>query len=148
MSGSMDKLMLGLHDGDGNEYWDYFVINNNGNVGIGTSDPGNYKLAVEGKIGCRELKINQDSWADYVFKKEYTLKTLDEIECHINEKGYLPGMPSEAEVKENGGVEVGAMQVKLLEKIEEMTLHMIAMKKENEKLQKRVNELEKFVSSK
>jgi len=63
---NQDKLMLGLRDGDGNEHWDYFVINNNGNVGIGTNDPGSNKLAVEGTIGCRKLRFTTDTWADDV----------------------------------------------------------------------------------
>ena len=63
---NQDKLMLGLRDGDGNEHWDYFVINNNGNVGIGTNDPGSNKLAVERTIGCRKLRFTTDTWADDV----------------------------------------------------------------------------------
>lgn len=80
------------------------------------------------KVVCGELIVTDDAWADYVFKREYQLKSLTEVKDFININGHLPGIPSEAEVK-NNGVSVGEMQVKLLEKIEEMTLYMIALEK-------------------
>lgn len=73
----------------------------NGNVGIGTLDTQGYKLAVNGVIRAKEVKVESD-WADFVFKKEYNLPTLEEVEQHIDAKGTLPGVPSEKEVKANG----------------------------------------------
>ena len=106
---------------------------NNGNVGIGTASPGTHKLAVEGSIGAREVKVQATGWADFVFKKEYNLPSLEEVEKHIAEKGHLENIPSEEEVLKNG-INLGEMNVKLLQKIEELTLYMIEMKKENEKM--------------
>ncbi|SMC75222.1 hypothetical protein [Pedobacter africanus] len=100
----------------------------NGNVGIGTTDPRGYKLAVNGKVRAQEIKVEASPWPDYVFAKDYELPTLQETEKHIKDKGHLPGIPSAAEVKANG-VDLGEMNAKLLQKIEELTLHLIEMKK-------------------
>ena len=101
-----------------------------GNVAIGTSNPGIYKLAVKGKIRAEEIKV-ETNWADYVFKEGYDLPTLKEVENHIKEKGHLINIPSAEEVKENG-IQLGEMNKLLLEKIEELTLYIIELKKENE----------------
>nr|WP_084407172.1 hypothetical protein [Pedobacter panaciterrae] len=100
-----------------------------GNVGIGTSDTKGYKLAVNGKIRTQEIKVEAANWPDYVFTKDYELSSLKETEQHIKEKGHLPGIPSAEDVKANG-VDLGEMNAKLLLKIEELTLHLIEMKKE------------------
>jgi hypothetical protein len=92
----------------------------NGNVGIGTPTPST-KLAVNGNIRAREVKVETINWPDYVFTKDYQLPTLQETETHIKEKGHLPGIPSAAEVKANG-IDLGDMNAKLLQKIEEIIL--------------------------
>jgi len=98
-----------------------------GNVGIGTETP-REKLSVNGKIRAHEIKVETANWPDYVFSKSYNLPTLQETENHIKEKGHLPGIPSAAEVKANG-IDLGEMNAKLLQKMEEMTLHLIKMDK-------------------
>jgi hypothetical protein len=116
----------------------------NSNVGIGTSDTKGYKLAVNGKIRAQEIKVEASPWPDYVFAPDYELPTLQETEKHIKEKGHLPGIPSAAEVKANG-IDLGEMNAKLLQKIEELTLHLIEKDKEIKSLDKlydRVTELE------
>jgi Phage T4 tail fibre len=112
-----------------------------GNVGIGTTDPGPFKLAVEGKIGAREVKVTLSAWADYVFNKEYKLMNLSELEAFIKKNNHLPNIPSAQEVKENGGIELGEMNAKLLEKVEELTLYVIELKKENEEIKKTLKNL-------
>ncbi|MFQ6599578.1 hypothetical protein [Flavobacterium sp. C3NV] len=102
-------------------------INGDGNVGIGKIDPTN-KLDVNGTIHSKEVKVDMLGWSDFVFKKEYNLPTLADVEKHINEKGHLENIPSEEEVLKNG-INLGEMNAKLLQKIEEMTLYMIEMKK-------------------
>ncbi|MNF81810.1 hypothetical protein D3C84_641000 [compost metagenome] len=77
-------------------------------------------------------------WPDYVFKKEYNLPTLEEVEKHIAVKGHLENIPSEEEVLKNG-INLGDMNAKLLQKIEELTLYMIEMKKENDEMKKQNN---------
>ena len=118
-------------------------ILNGGMVAIGTSSaPSGYKLAVDGKIICEELRVKlSQNWPDYVFAEDYELMSLEEVEQSIKENGHLPGIPSAAEVEKEGGIEVGEMQRLMLEKMEEMTLHLIELKKENEQLRKELQEL-------
>lgn len=100
-----------------------------GNVGIGVGDTRGYKLAIAGNMIAESVKVQlQGSWPDYVFAKDYQLPTLQETEIHIKDKGHLPGIPSAAEVKTNG-IDLGEMNAKLLQKIEELTLQMIGMNK-------------------
>jgi len=112
-----------------------------GNVGIGTTNPGSFKLAVEGKIGAREINVTTAAWSDYVFNEDYKLRPLEEVNRYIKENKHLPEIPSAKEVIENGQ-NLGEMNMLLLKKIEELTLYLIDMKKENEKLKSRVNKLE------
>jgi hypothetical protein len=113
-----------------------------GSIGIGTTNfAGAYKLAVEGKIAARGLKVTNSNFADYVFDSTYQLRPLFSVEKFINQHKHLPGIPSAAEVEKEGGVEVGEMQVKLLEKIEELTLYVIELKKENELMKEELKKL-------
>ncbi len=109
------------------------VLDPSGNVGIGTTTPDS-KLAVNGKIHAKEVKVDLVGWPDYVFTKEYDLPTLKEVEQHILEKGHLQNIPS-AKVVEENGVLLGEMNKKLLEKIEELTLYTIAQEKRIEELE-------------
>lgn len=112
-----------------------------GNVGIGTSNP-QTKLAVNGKIDCKEVEVYLAGWSDYVFADDYKLRSLNEVEEFINENNHLPGIPSEAEVLENG-ISLGEMNALLLEKIEELTLYLIELKKENELIKDQIEVLKK-----
>jgi hypothetical protein len=119
---------------------DRFTITSTGNVGIGTSAP-QYKLAVSGTIGAKEVIVTNTGWADFVFKPDYLLKPLNEVAAYIQENHHLPDIPSETEVQEKG-VSLGEMQVKLLAKIEELTLRMIQQDEENRQLRERIAHLE------
>lgn len=105
-------------------------INSNGNVGIGTTNPGAYKLAVVGSIRAQEIVVDT-GWADFVFEDSYELPPLNEVEQYISQNKHLPGIPTAAQV-EGKGVSVGNITSKLLQKIEELTLYVINLKKENE----------------
>ncbi|SHH28029.1 hypothetical protein [Flavobacterium defluvii] len=112
-----------------------------GNVGIGITNPTN-KLDVNGTIHSKEVKVDMVGWSDFVFKKDYDLPTLEEVEKHIKEKGYLENIPSEKEVLKNG-INLGEMNSKLLQKIEELTLYAIEQQKNTEKLMKIIEEQNK-----
>lgn len=105
----------------------------NGTLGIGTTTPdAAYKLSVNGKIRAKEIKVDT-GWADEVFDESYSLMPLSELEARIKQQKHLPGIPSAAEV-EAEGVSLGAMQSKLLQKIEELTLYLIELKKDHDAL--------------
>ncbi|WP_421876483.1 hypothetical protein [Marinoscillum sp.] len=121
------------------------TMKHNGAVGINTSETGSHKLAVEGSIGAREVKVEASGWSDFVFEPDYELLTLEEVEQHIQEKGHLPEIPNAAEVTQNG-INLGEMNAKLLQKIEELTLYMIEMNKRMNQVEAENAELKKEVS--
>jgi hypothetical protein len=114
-----------------------------GKVGIGTTAVASgVKLQVGGKVKCQEVEVAVTPWPDHVFQSNYNLMSLNEVEAFINTNKHLPGVPSEKEVAENG-VNVGKMNATLLQKVEELTLYMINLQKENDALKVRVSNLEK-----
>ena len=123
----------------------------NRNVGIGTTNTQGYRLAVAGSVVAEEVNVKlQVNWPDYVFEKTYNLPSLQEVEDHILEQGYLLNMPSASEVEENG-IEIGQMNAKLLRKIEELTLYTIQQEKkiklleeENRRIDSLAQKLEKL----
>ncbi len=121
------------------------VYYNSGSVGIGTTTPGTYKLAVNGHIRAKEIVVEQANWPDYVFSDEHTLPSLEEVEKHIEENGHLINIPSAGEVHLNG-IEVGEMNRLLLEKIEELTLYILAQDKMNKTLKTGLSELQNEVN--
>ena len=123
---------------------DRLSIKANGNIGIGTTNPNGWKLAVDGNIRAKEIKV-ETGWSDFVFYADYKLPTLTEVENYIKEKGHLKDIPSAKEVAENG-ILLGEMDSKLLQKIEELTLYIIDINKRTERLERENAELKKRVS--
>ena len=107
-----------------------------GQVGIGTASP-DEALTVKGKIHTQEVRVDLLGAVapDYVFYKDYDLRTLKEVQQFIDEHGHLPNIPSAAEMERNG-VSLKEMNLKLLEKIEELTLYILEQEKEIEDLRK------------
>ena len=97
----------------------------------------------DGLVKADEVRVQSNVWSDFVFEKDYNLPTLKEVEKHIQEKGHLQDIPSAKEVAENG-IHIGEMNAKLLQKIEELMLYVIELKKENSSQQKQINELLKI----
>ena len=127
----------------GNNSGSILLNPNGGNVGIGTGIVNNtYRLAVEGTIGARKIKVTQGSWADYVFKPSYKLRPLSELEAYIKKYKHLPDVPSEQEVL-GKDIDISETQVLLLKKIEELTLYVIALEKKNNLLANRILKIEK-----
>lgn len=122
---------------------DRFYIKKGGGIGIGTTQiPAGFKLVVDGKMICEEVRVEMSqNWPDYVFDKSYDLMPLDELANHIKTKNHLPGIPSAAEVAEEG-VEIGEMQRKMMEKIEELTLYMLQQQETIEEQQKAIEALQ------
>jgi hypothetical protein len=103
-------------------------ITYNGNVGIGTTNP-DMKLTVKGTIHADEVKIDLSVPApDYVFKKNYNLRSIEEVERFILENSHLPEIPSAKDFEQNGVMQA-EMDMNLLKKIEELTLYTIAQEK-------------------
>jgi len=111
----------------------FFTISQTGNVGIGTTNTGTHKLAVEGTIGARQVIVEAGTWSDFVFEKGYNLPSLKEVEQNIQTDGHLKDIPSSAEVAKSG-ISLGDMDAKLLQKIEELTLYSINQNKAIEEL--------------
>ncbi len=122
-----DRFVIGKHL-YGNEWHSHFIVTNTGKVGINVYNP-QHALEVNGTVRAKEIKIESTNWPDYVFAPEYQLPTLEEVSNHIKENKHLPGIPSAKEVEESG-VNLGELNAKLLQKIEELTLYVIDLKKE------------------
>jgi hypothetical protein len=115
-----------------------------GNLLIGNGDGTKFlispagNVSLQGKLEAKELKVTLTPTADFVFDQDYDLPKLEDVEKHIKEKKHLPEVAS-AEEMEKKGVNVGEFQIKLLQKIEELTLYTI---EQNKQLKKQAEEIE------
>ncbi len=130
-----------------------FFLGYDGKLGIGTAAPDS-KLTVKGKIHAEEVKVDLSvPGPDYVFKEDYDLRTLEETQQYIKEYGHLPNIPSAMEM-ERDGLKLGLMNMKLLEKIEELMLYtihqeakLVQQKKINQNLEARLLKLEQLITN-
>lgn len=124
-------------------------IHSDGNVIVGTvsSQPNGYRLFVEQGILTEKVKVavsGTADWSDFVFDKSYQLRPISELEQFIDKNKHLPDVPSATEVVENG-IDLAKMDATLLRKIEELTLYVIDLKKENDNLRNELYELKEIV---
>ena len=142
------------HSGDGGAVSDEdvmakrcFQIHHSGKVIVGNPvdinifTPGNYKLYVADGIITERVRVavkTTQAWADYVFAPDYRLTPLAEVDAFVKANGHLPGVPSADEVVKDG-IDAAQMDAKLLEKIEELTLHLIAQEKKIKLLEERLS---------
>ncbi|MBB5646605.1 hypothetical protein [Pedobacter cryoconitis] len=112
-----------------------------GNVGIGTTTP-DEKLAVNGVIHSKEVRVDLKAWPDYVFKPRYNLLTLNEVKTYVEQNHHLPEMPSAAEV-ETKGLKLGEINTLLTKKVEELTLYLFEKDAEVTTLKSNFDSLEK-----
>ncbi|WP_421809238.1 fibronectin type III domain-containing protein [Flagellimonas sp.] len=121
------------------------------NVGIGTTDTQGYRLAVAGNVIAEGVRVElQGNWPDFVFHDQFDLLKLEEIRKYIQEHGHLPNIPSAKQIEEEG-IDLGTMNAKLLQKIEELTLYVLSqndeikeLKEENEKMKDLLKRLERI----
>lgn len=115
--------------------------NDGGSVRIGNvAAPAGYLFAVNGKMISEELKVQlSGSWPDYVFKKNYQLKSFDELRKFISENNHLPNIPPAADLETNG-LEVGDMQKRMMEKIEELTLYVLQLEEQLKEIKKKMSD--------
>jgi len=118
-----------------------------GNKMVGWMDLNGNKMVWDGTISSKRVIVQTNVWADYVFKEGYQLKSLDEVKEYINVNGHLPNIPSEKEIIDNG-IDVSEMNVKMMEKIEELFLHTIELKEEIDALKEKNTQLEKALIKK
>lgn len=145
--------------GNGLQFWAYdntgcatgglceskFTIADNGNVGVGTTNPTD-KLAVNGNIRSKKVIVTQTGWPDYVFDSSYQLPSLDSVSSFIQVNKHLPDMPSAATVEKDGH-DLGEVQKLLLKKMEEMTLYMIEQNKKIASQDKEIAELKQLLKN-
>ncbi|WP_312993032.1 hypothetical protein [Chryseobacterium flavum] len=112
--------------GNGLQFWNYSADGAYG-ARLFLSDAGN--MALYGKIEAKDVVITATPTADHVFASDYKLREISDLEKFISEKNHLPEIPSAREMTDSG-LSIGDFQIKLLQKIEELTLYMISMKKE------------------
>ncbi len=155
---------------NGNSF-DCFVGNNSTNVGFWTNGvgfsafqiekatgkvmignvtaPNGYKLFVEQGILTEKVKValkTSANWADHVFSPGYNLKTLPEVAAFIKKNNHLPGIPSAETLVKDGGIDMNLMFAKQMEKIEELTLYIIAMDKEAALQKQRTDKMQKEIA--
>jgi hypothetical protein len=136
-----DKFVVGRKFWDQPNFTPMFSVETNRTVRVG--DPSvaeESKLIVNGPVIAKKVEVKTNVWADFVFTKDYQLPTLNEVKLHIDANKHLPGIPTEAEVKEKG-VDLGEMQIKLLQKIEELTLYVIQQQETIDELKSQMNSL-------
>ncbi|WP_131535669.1 tail fiber protein [Pedobacter nototheniae] len=116
-----------------------------GNVGIGTTTPDS-KLTVKGKIHAEEIKVDINvPGPDYVFEENYSLLHLSEVENYIKINKHLPEIPSAKNMEKNG-INLSEMNMLLLKKIEELTLHLIEKDKEIQKQKKQIGAISEQIN--
>lgn len=121
------------------------ITDANGNIGLNTYNTKGNKLAVNGNVIATEVTVQPyGSWPDYVFKKDYQLRSLSEVKNYIDQNQHLPEIPSAQEI-EKDGLKLGDINKLLTKKVEELTLYLIEkddqLKKQLNKQQKQINKL-------
>jgi len=124
------------------------VYDTDDNVAIGTNDAAGYKLAVKGSgLFTRIQVLSAANWPDYVFKKEYRLRKLEDLASYIDKYHHLPEIVSAATVGKEG-IDLGANQAAILKKVEELTLYLIqenrSLKEQNAQLQRQQAEIDEL----
>jgi hypothetical protein len=141
---SGDNIRVGTNSGNSTGKFvirtnggDRFFVDGSGNVNIGSqTDAPGYLLRVDGKMICEEVKVKlSTAWPDYVFDEKHQLMPLRELTQFIQQNKHLPNIPPAKEIESNG-IQVGDMQKRMMEKIEELTLYIISLQQQLDALKK------------
>ena len=135
----------GLRLGFGMTNGGWYFIRSTNNLGDATTTYTKYAafLTENGEFTCRRVMVNLTSgWSDYVFDKNYKLRSLIDVEKFITEHKHLPDVPSEKELAENG-IDTEKMLSVQMKKIEELTLYTIELEKKLEALTNVVKSIKK-----
>lgn len=128
----------GMNDGTGaTTRKQLFRIQGDGNIVVPDGD-----AIIDGKVNCEEVKVEVLDIPDYVFRADYPLRSLKETSAFITAHHHLPEIPSEKEILANGGVDLGDMNMRLLKKIEELTLYQIELLGRLETAEIKIRQLE------
>lgn len=117
-----------------------FHLGTDGRLVIRNNTMETFRIESNGMVRARKVKVDSEIWPDYVFEKNYKLLPLDELEIYLQQNKHLPSVPSEKQIKEEG-IDLAEINVKMMEKIEELTLYLI---QQNKELEKQNKELEKL----
>lgn len=117
-----------------------FHLGTNGMLSISNGTIETFRVEANGMTRARKIKVDTELWPDYVFENNYQLMPLKELESFLTENKHLPAIPSQEEMKKEG-IDLAEMNVKMMEKIEELTLYLIQQNKEIEKLKEEVERL-------
>ncbi len=134
--------------------WDHNIITPGANINLEADGvmigqvvnpvPSGFKLAVEGKVICEELQVQLTAdWPDYVFADDYALPSLASVRDYVAKEKHLPGIPSAAEVANNGGIQIGELQRAMLEKVEQLYLHVIELEAKVKAQQQTIDQLQR-----
>jgi len=122
-----------------------FHLGTDGMLSIRNNSIETFRVEAHGLVRARKIRVDSETWPDYVFEKDYRLLPLSELETFLIQNKHLPSVPSEQEIKAEG-IDLGEMQVKMMEKIEELTLYLIQQNKtlaqQQEEIQKLKAELQ------
>jgi hypothetical protein len=143
--GGTNDLRIWNHNGNVDQFI-LTALSSNGNVGIGTNNP-HEKLSVKGTVLAEKVRVSikNEDWADYVFSKDYKLRSLSSLDSFITKFHHLPDVPSAEEVGKNG-LDIGSTQSALLKKIEELTLYMLKQSKEVLKQSREMEKLKREIA--
>jgi hypothetical protein len=125
---------VSIYDRFGNKAFNVFE---DGRVSIGPRAAQNYWFSVNGNMICEEVRVRLvANWPDYVFHQNYKLKSFDELRGFISLNQHLPNIPKAAEIEKNG-MELGDMQKRMMEKIEELTLYILQLEERLKAIEKK-----------